>query len=78
MERQVAQLVSRGMSNKDTAAQCRVSPRTVAFHPRNIFTKAWVTSRGELTQLDPTYSGRLPQLGASRGSARTRLARRPK
>ncbi|MGZ4638474.1 MAG: LuxR C-terminal-related transcriptional regulator [Actinomycetes bacterium] len=42
------------MSNKDTAAQCRVSPRTVAFHPRNIFTKPWVTSRGELTQLDPT------------------------
>ena len=52
MERQVAGLVRLGMSNKDIAAQCWVSPRTVAFHLRNIFTKAGVTSRGELAQLD--------------------------
>lgn len=52
MERQVAALVSQGMSNKDIAAQGWVSPRTVAFHLRNIFTKAGVTSRGELAQLD--------------------------
>ena len=52
MERQVAGLVSQGLSNKDIAAQCWVSPRTVAFHLRNIFTKAGVTSRGELAQLD--------------------------
>ena len=52
MERQVAGLVGQGMSNKDVAAQCWVSPRTVAFHLRNIFTKAGVTSRGELAQLD--------------------------
>jgi DNA-binding CsgD family transcriptional regulator len=53
MERQVAGLVRQGMSNKDIAAQCWVSPRTVAFHLRNIFTKAGVTSRGELAHLDP-------------------------
>ena len=52
MERKIAQLVSSGMSNKDVAAQCWISPRTVAFHLRNIFTKAGVTSRGELAQLD--------------------------
>jgi DNA-binding CsgD family transcriptional regulator len=52
MERQVAGLVRQGMSNKDIAEQCWVSPRTVAFHLRNIFTKAGVTSRGELAQLD--------------------------
>jgi DNA-binding CsgD family transcriptional regulator len=52
MERQVAGLVGQGLSNKDIAAQCWVSPRTVAFHLRNIFTKAGVTSRGELAQLD--------------------------
>ena len=52
MERRVADLVRQGMSNKDIAAQCWVSPRTVAFHLRNIFTKAGVTSRGELAQLD--------------------------
>jgi DNA-binding CsgD family transcriptional regulator len=51
MERQVAQLVSQGMSNKDIAAQCWVSHRTVAFHLRNIFAKAGVTSRGELAQV---------------------------
>ena len=52
MELQVAQLVSSGMSNKDVAAQCWISPRTVAFHLRNVFAKAGVTSRGELAQLD--------------------------
>jgi DNA-binding CsgD family transcriptional regulator len=52
MERQVASLVGQGMSNKDVAAQCWVSPRTVAFHLRNIFTKAGVTSRGELARLE--------------------------
>jgi DNA-binding CsgD family transcriptional regulator len=52
MERKVAQLVSTGLSNKDAAAQCWVSPRTVAFHLRNVFLKAGVTSRTELAQLD--------------------------
>lgn len=51
MERRVAQLVGQGMSNKDIAAQCWVSPRTVAFHLRNIFAKARATSRAELAQL---------------------------
>ncbi len=52
MERQVAELVGQGMSNKEIAAQCWVSHRTVAFHLRNIFMKAGVSSRGELAQLD--------------------------
>ena len=52
MELKVAQLVSSGLSNKDVAAQIWVSPRTVAFHLRNVFAKAGVTSRGELSQLD--------------------------
>ena len=52
MERKVAQLVSTGLSNKDVAAQCWVSPRTVAFHLRNVFTKVGVSSRTELAQLD--------------------------
>ncbi len=54
MELQVAELVSRGMSNKEIAAQCWVSPRTVAFHLRNCFAKTGVTSRGELAQLQLT------------------------
>ncbi len=52
MELQVAQLVRQGLSNKEIAAQCWISPRTVAFHLRNCFTKAGVTSRGELAQVE--------------------------
>ncbi|KQW50964.1 LuxR family transcriptional regulator [Nocardioides sp. Root1257] len=52
MELKVAQLVSTGLSNKDVAAQIWVSPRTVAFHLRNVFAKAGISSRGELAQLD--------------------------
>ncbi len=52
MELKVAQLVASGLSNKDVAAQIWVSPRTVAFHLRNVFAKAGVTSRGELAHLD--------------------------
>lgn len=52
MERKVAGLVSTGLSNKDVAAQCWVSPRTVAFHLRNVFTKVGVSSRTELAHLD--------------------------
>ena len=51
MELKVAELVSQGHSNKDVAAQCWVSPRTVAFHLRNVFAKTGVTSRSELTHV---------------------------
>ncbi|MDQ2750986.1 MAG: AAA family ATPase [Actinomycetota bacterium] len=50
-ELRVAQLVARGLSNKDAAAECWISPRTVAFHLRNVFSKTGITSRGELAQL---------------------------
>ena len=52
MERKIAELVRQGLSNKDVAAQCWVSPRTVAFHLRNVFAKLAITSRGELARLD--------------------------
>jgi len=47
-ELQVAGLVTRGMSNREVAAQLFISPRTVDFHLRNVFTKLGVSSRGQL------------------------------
>ena len=52
MERKVAELVAQGLSNKDVAAQCWVSPRTVAFHLRNVFAKLGISSRAQLAQRD--------------------------
>jgi DNA-binding CsgD family transcriptional regulator len=50
-ELRIAQLVSEGRSNKEVAEFCWISPRTVAFHLRNVFAKTGVTSRGELAHL---------------------------
>jgi DNA-binding CsgD family transcriptional regulator len=47
-ELQVASLVAQGLPNRDVAAQLFVSPRTVDFHLRNVFTKLGISSRGEL------------------------------
>ena len=47
-ELQVARLVRSGLSNRDVAAQLFLSPRTIDFHLRNVFTKLAITSRTEL------------------------------
>lgn len=51
-ERHVADLVRQGLSNRDAAAQLFLSPRTIDFHLRNVFTKLGVSSRAELVALD--------------------------
>jgi len=51
-ERHVAELVRQGLSSRDAAAQLFLSPRTIDFHLRNVFTKLGVSSRAELAALD--------------------------
>jgi DNA-binding CsgD family transcriptional regulator len=50
-ERQVAKFVASGLSNRDVAAQLFLSPRTIDFHPRNVYAKLGLSSRAELAQL---------------------------
>ncbi|GAA4923065.1 LuxR family transcriptional regulator [Actinomycetospora succinea] len=50
-EAAVADLVARGLSNKDAAAELHVSPKTVQYHLTRIFTKLGVRSRAELAGL---------------------------
>ena len=50
-ELQVARFVAQGLATKEVAAQLFLSPRTIEFHLRNVFTKLEISSRMELVHL---------------------------
>lgn len=49
-ERQVAELVAEGLTNREVASRLYVTQKTVEFHLRNIFRKLGVRSRTELAR----------------------------
>lgn len=47
-EREIAVLVARGFTNKQMAAELKISPSTVAIHLGNIFEKLSIHARSSL------------------------------
>jgi DNA-binding NarL/FixJ family response regulator len=60
-ETAIARLVAQGLSNRDVAERCAVSPKTVERHLTTIFGKLGVASRSQLvvtwSRLDPDDEG---------------------
>jgi ATP/maltotriose-dependent transcriptional regulator MalT len=52
-ERQIAQLAVDGLSNPEIGARLFLSPRTVEWHMRKVFSKLGIHSRGELADAMP-------------------------
>jgi DNA-binding CsgD family transcriptional regulator len=50
-ELQIVRFVGQGATNREVAAQLFLSPRTVDYHLRQIFTKLGISSRAELIRL---------------------------
>ena len=52
-ERHIAGLARDGLSNQEIGARLFLSPHTVAYHLRKVYSKLEITSRDQLTQALP-------------------------
>jgi len=61
-EREIAELVSQGLSNKEIAARLVISPRTAEGHVEHILAKLGVTSRAQIAVWGTEHRGRVSGL----------------
>jgi DNA-binding CsgD family transcriptional regulator len=50
---QIAGLVAEGLTNREVAVQLFLSPRTIEYHLRKVFSKLGIASRSELVRRGP-------------------------
>ena len=59
-EAQIARLARNGLSNPEIGTRLFLSPRTVQYHLRNVFTKLGITTRGQLYRVLPDGAAAVP------------------